>query len=105
MQYKTIVLQYVRQRPALHNLLKSKRTLLPSLDRWANELKTNHEAVKEQLATANPGSDPSQVASQALELALKEWTSSLPPDESPSDDEPPSLDQAMAYIRRHTPPA
>jgi hypothetical protein len=104
MQYKTIVLQYIRQRPSLHNRLKSSRTLLPTLDRWANELKSNHEALKEQLAQANPGADPSQIASQALEIALKEWTSSLPPDESQTEDEPLSLDAAMAYIR-HTPPA
>jgi hypothetical protein len=105
MQYKTIVLQYLRQRPRLHNQLKSSRTLLPTLDAYANQLKSSHEALKEQLAQANPGSEPSLVASQALEIALKDWTSSLPPDESSSDEEPLSLDGAMAYIRRHTPPA
>jgi hypothetical protein len=78
---------------------------LPTLEAYANQLKSSHEAWKEQLALANPGDDPSQIASQALEIALKEWTNSLPPDESPSDGEPLSLDGAMAYIRRHTPPA
>lgn len=105
MQYKTIVLQYLRQRPSLHNRLKSSRTLLPTLDAYANELKTSHETLKEQLAQANPGRDPSQIASQALEIALQEWTNSLPPDESSTEDEPLSLDAAMAYIRRQTPPA
>lgn len=105
MQYKTIVLQYLRQRPSLHNQLKSSRTLLPTLDAYANQLKTSHEAWKEQLAKANPGCDPTQLASQALEMALQEWTSSLPPDESSSEGEPLSLDGAMAYLRRHTPPA
>ena len=105
MQYKTIVLQYLRQRPALHNQLKSSRTLLTTLDTYANQLKSSHEALKEQLAQANPGSEPSRIASQALEIALQEWTNSLPPDESSSDDEPLSLDGAMAYIQRHTPPA
>ena len=105
MQYKTIVLQYLRQRPALHNQLKRSRNLLPTLDAYANQLKSGHEALKEQLTLANPGEEPSQIASQALEIALKDWTNSLPPDESSSDDEPLSLDGAMAHIRRHTPPA
>jgi hypothetical protein len=101
MQYKTIILQYIRQRPTIHNQLKSDRTLLPTLDLWANELKRNHEAWKEQLSQANPGKDPGQVVSQALEIALQEWINSLPP-ETPKD-EPLSLDGAMAYILRHTP--
>ena len=105
MQYKTIVLQYLRQRPRLHSQLKSSRTLLPTLEAYANQLKSSHEALKEQLTLANPGSEPSQIASQALEMALQEWTNSLPPDESSSDDEPLSLDGAMAYIRRRTPTA
>jgi hypothetical protein len=105
MQYKTIVLQYLRQRPKLHGQLKSSRTLLPTLDAYANQLKSSHEALKEQLAQAYPQSDRRQIASQALEIALKDWTNSLPPDESSSDDGPLSLDGAMAHIRRHTPPA
>ena len=103
MQYKTIILQYIRQRPKIHNQLKSDRTLLPTLDLWANELKSTHEACKRRLAQANPGRDPSQLASEALESALQEWMNSLPP-ETPNEEEPLSLDEAMAYIRRHTPP-
>jgi hypothetical protein len=102
MQYKTIILQYLRQRSKIHNQLKSDRTLLPTLDLWANALKNNHEAWKGQLSQANPGNDPSQVANQALEIALQEWIASLPP-ENPNEDGPLSLDGAMAYIRRHTP--
>ena len=104
MQYKTIILQYLRQRPKIHNQLKSDRTLLPTLDLWASELKTNHEAWKKQLSQENPGKDPSQLARQALEIALQEWINSLPPETS-NEDEPLSLDGAMAYLRRHTPPA
>jgi hypothetical protein len=103
MQYKTIILQYLRQRPNLHNQLKSSRTLLPTLDAYAIQLKTSHEALKEQLARANPERDPSQIANQALEIALKEWTSSLPPESSQNENEPLSLDGAMAHIRRHNP--
>ena len=104
MQYKTIILQYLRQRPKIHNQLKSDRTLLPTLDAYAIELKSSHEAWKERLSQENPGGDPSQLASQALEIALQQWMSSLPPDESPNENEPLSLHGAMAYLRRHTPP-
>jgi hypothetical protein len=103
MQYKTIVLQYLRQRPKLYHQLKSSRTLFPTLDAYANQLKISHEAWKEELAQAYPQSDRSLIASLALETALQEWTNSLPPDESSSDDGPLSLDAAMAHIRRHTP--
>jgi hypothetical protein len=105
MQYKTIVLQYIRQRPSLHNQLKSSRTLLATVDNYAKYLKINHEAWKKELIQTYPQSDPNLITSMALEIALKEWTNSLPPDESSSENEPLSLDGAMAYIRRHTPPA
>ena len=78
MQYKTIVLQYLRQHPSLHNQLKTAEPCSRALDRWASELKTSHEAWKEQLSQANPGDDPSQIANQALEFALKDLAASLP---------------------------
>ena len=105
MQYISIVLQYVRQRPKLHNQLKRSRTLLSTLDAYAHLVKTSHEAWTQELTQLYPISDPSLIASLALEIALQEWTNSLPPEESPNEDEPLSLDGAMAYIRRHTPPA
>jgi hypothetical protein len=105
MQYKTIILQYLRQRPRIHNELKSRRVLLPTLDKYAIELKCSHEAWKARLSEENSGSDPSQLASQALEIALKEWMNSLPQDESPNENEPLSLHAAIAYLRRHTPTA
>ena len=40
------------------------------MDAYATELKASHEAWKEQLSQARPGSDPSQIASEALELAI-----------------------------------
>ena len=62
-----------------------------SCRRWrlyARELKTSHEAWKETLSQARPGSDPSQIASEALEMALKELEDRLPsaspPDENGS---------------------
>ena len=104
MRYKTIVLELLQRHPEIHNHLRSKRTLLPTMERYAKELKTRHEAWKEQLSQARPKSDPAQIASEALELALHNLEDFLPPVSS-DEDEPLSLDEAMAFLRRHTPPA
>ena len=105
MQYKTIVLEILQQRPQLHDQLRKDRKLLETVNLYARELKTSHEAWKEQLSETRPGSESSQIASEALELALKDLEGRLP-SESPQDDhEPLSLDAAMAFIRRHTPRA
>ena len=79
--------------------------LLPTLNHYSSELKTSHEAWKDRLLQAKPGSSPSQIASEALEIALKELEDSLPPASPPDETEPLSLDAAMAFIRRHMPPA
>jgi hypothetical protein len=105
MQYKTIVLELLQQRPEMHNQLRSKRMLLPTLERYASELKASHEAWKDHLSQARPGSDRSQIASEALEIALKELQDRLPSGSPPDENEPLSVEGAMAFIRRHTPPA
>ena len=102
MQYKTIILELLQQRPEMHDQLRKERKLLPTLELYAKELKTSHEAWKELLSQARPGSDPSQIASEALEMALKELEDRLPSASPPDDNEPLSLDAAMAFIRRHT---
>jgi hypothetical protein len=101
--YKTLVLELLKQRPDLHEQLRQSRTLLPTLERSAIELKTSHETWKERLAEAKPGSDPSQIASQALEMALKEVEDCLP-SASLEETDPLSLAAAMTFLRRHTPP-
>jgi hypothetical protein len=103
MQYKTIVLQLLEQNPQLRDQLKRERQMLPTMERYALELKTRHEAWKERLSQAMPGSDESQIASEALEMALKELEDRLPSASRPADREALSLDGAMAYVRRPTP--
>ena len=101
--YKTIILELLKQRPEIHNQLQSNRMLLSTLDRYARELKANHKTWKDRLSQAKPRSDQSQIASEALEIALKDLleNSSLPG--FPSDkDEQLLLDRAMAFIRNHT---
>jgi superfamily I DNA/RNA helicase len=102
MQYKTIILELLQQRPEIHDQLRKERKLLSTVELYARELKTSHEVWKETLRQESPGSDQSQIASEALEMALKEMEDRLPSASHPGDNEPLSLDAAMAFIRNHT---
>ena len=102
MQYKKIVLELLQQRTEMHDQLRKERKLLPAMEQFARELKTSHLAWKEQLSGLRPGSDPSQIASEAMEMAVKELEDRLPPVSPPESNEELSLDGAMAFIRRHT---
>jgi hypothetical protein len=102
MQYKTIILQLLEQRPQMHQQLRQERRLLPAMELYAKELKESHETWKETLASASPGSDPSQISSEALEMALKEMEDRLPPASGAEENGELSLDRAMAYVRSHT---
>jgi len=105
MLYKTMVLGLLEQRPQLHDQLRQQRMLLATVELHAQLLKARHEMWKEQLSQARPGSDPGQIAGEALEIALKELEDSLPSASPPDDSEPLSVDAAMAYLRSHSPPA
>lgn len=85
MQYKTIVLELLQQQTKLHEQLRSQRQLLTTLESYALELKTSHEAWKETLSQAKPGSDPSQIASEALEMAIQELKDRLPCEVPPDE--------------------
>jgi len=102
--YKTIVLELLQQHPEIVDPLRRNRMLLPTLERYSRQLMTSHETWKGLLSQAKPGSEESQIASEALEIALKELEDCLPSGSPPDDSEPLSLDAAMAYLRRHTPP-
>jgi hypothetical protein len=103
MQYKTMVLELLKQRPELHDQLRQNRTLLPTMERLAVELKTRHQNWKGLLSQEKPGSDSGRIASEALEIALRDLQDSLP-SESEDGSEALSLDEAMAFLRRPTPP-
>ena len=105
MQYKTIALELLQEQPALYEQLRSSKRLLPSMEAYATELKAFHDAWKDRISRANPAADPTQIASEALEMAIQDLRDRLPC-ESPKDEaEPISLDAAMNFLRRHTPPA
>jgi hypothetical protein len=102
MQYKTIIHELLQQRPQIRDQLRKSRKLLPTLELYAHELKTSHEAWKELLSQLRPGSDKSQIASEALEIACKEMEDRLPSATSRDGNEPLVLDAAMLFLRRHT---
>jgi hypothetical protein len=105
MLYKTMVLEILQDCPQLHRRLRQEKMLLKTMEFYASALKSLHEGWKARLAEIRPGSDPSQIASQALELALKDLQGSLPSASSSEDEDRPSLDDLMTYLRAHMPPA
>ena len=104
MQYKTIIYEMLQQRPRMQEQLRKSRKLLTTMEIYAKELKASHEAWMEMLSNMRPKSAPSQIASEALELALKDMEDHLPSDSSQEGGEPQVLDAAMLFRRRHTPP-
>jgi hypothetical protein len=107
MQYKTIVLELLRENPMRYQQLRTERRLMPTLNRTARALKARHAYWIETLVQERPGSDPRQLSSEALEIAVQELGDSLPVESPPNGSAPEtaSLDAAMALLRRHTPPA
>lgn len=106
MHYKTIVLELIQEQyPALYEQLRASRTLLATMNDTATALRTAHRTWMAELRQANPGLDPSQVSSEALEMAIEDLRASLPPESSTDETETLSLDAAIAFILRPTPPA
>jgi hypothetical protein len=77
MQYKTIILELLKQRPDMHEQLRQERKLLRTLEIYARELK--------------------QVSSEAFEMALKELEDRLPPASQAAEQEL-THDQAMEPV-------
>lgn len=102
MQYKTMTLELLRERTELYEQLRQAHRLLPTLETLATELKASHENWKQTLTEAKPGSEPSQVASEAMEMALKELEDRLPPAVPGDEHEPLSLEKAMAFVQSHS---
>ena len=101
MNYMTIIHEMLLQRPKTRSQLRKSRTLLTTMERYAKELRANHEAWKEMLLQLHPDSHPMVVASEALEIALKEMEDRLPSD-SAEETDPQVLEAAMMFIQRRT---
>ena len=104
MQYKSMSLSLIQENLELYEQLRSSKRLLPAMDAYAVDLKAGHEAWKDQLGRTRPGSDPSQIASEALELAIQDLQNRLSSASRTVEAEPLSLDAAMTFLR-HSPPA
>jgi hypothetical protein len=105
MLYKTMALELLQNRPKLHRQLKRRKMLRGAMEFYAKELKSLHQGWKQQLSQTRPGSDESQIASEALEMALKDLEDSLPTASSSEDGDQPTLDELMTRLRARTPPA
>ncbi len=88
MHYKTIVLELLQQDPALYSELQRRKTLLQTVEEHAMALRDMHLSWKGQLAQKQPGSDPSQISSAALELALQQLRAALPLASAPTAETP-----------------
>ncbi len=97
-RYKTISLELLQQH--VHPVT----TLL--LGHYSAALQASHERWLSLLARQRPDGEPSQLSSEALELALKDLEEQLQTDfpQESETNSPLSLDDAMAYLRRKTPP-
>ena len=79
MLYKTIVLELLQDHPQLYDQLLCTRKLLPTLERYASELRIRHLGWKELLTEPRSRrATATQIASQALELAVEELERRLP---------------------------
>ena len=106
MHYKTIVLELIEEHQTLYQKLCNSRTLLPTLESYARMLKSRHQYWKDTLHETEPASHPTQIASAALTLAVGDLQETLSADSLPVEDGwEPSLDEAITYVRRRTPPA
>ena len=99
MHYKTIALELLNQHPKNHKKPRNHHSLLQTVERFARDLKMSHEAWKERLSVTMLESSSSQIAAEALEIAVMELENSLKA-VSLDDSEPPSIDQLMAFIAR-----
>ena len=105
MQYKTISLALLQEHPGLYERLRSSKMLLTAMDVYAIELKDLHEAWIGMIRQESASSDPRQIASAALELAIEGLRDRLLCASPKDETEPMPLDATMTFIRRHTPPA
>ena len=77
--------------------LRLSRALLTTLNLYSSHLKANHESWMGRLSRVKPGSERSQLASEALEIAVQEMEDSLGTSDFLLEPEPLSLDGEMAF--------
>jgi hypothetical protein len=105
MQYKRILLHLLERNPQMYEQMRRQRKMLPTLEYHARELKILHEAWMEILSQATPLSDETQIACEALELAIQDLQDRLSGGSPLNENQAISVDKAMAYVRDHMQPA
>ena len=93
------VLELLQNRPELHEKLRLSRTLLTTLNLYSSHLKANHQVWMVRLSRVKPGSERSQLASEALEIAVQEMQDSMGTSDFLLEPETLSLNGAMAFTR------
>ncbi len=102
--YKSLTLQLLRQHPQIYHHLKQARKVPPTLDHYSRELKRSHKVWQDSLSESRPGSDPSQIAAEAMELALSDLEDRLHSEILPDGSESLTLDAAIDYLRNPSQP-
>ena len=72
------------------------------MELYAKELRNSHQAWKQLLTQIRPHSDRNQIASEALEMALKDLEDRLPSESPQNGNEAQILDAAMLFLRHPT---
>lgn len=107
---RTITLARLEADPTLYRRLKVTRRLHSTLTALAADLERSRRGWLESLTRAEH--DPATAAATATELALADLETAIArlrasvlPDAPVTDGEGgPTLEEAMAFLRRHTPP-
>jgi hypothetical protein len=105
MHYKTIALELIQDRPGLYERLRMTKRLLPSMEAYAEDLKSLHDGWKETLLKSRPHADPYRIAAEALEMAIQDLQDRLPCELPTDEADHLSLADAIRFVRTHTPPA
>ena len=99
--YKTICLHLLEDRPQLHEQLRQTRTLLPTLDRLASELKTKPRSVEVQPDGQPRRRTRADQQRSGWNWPSRNWWTRLPSESPPDEEELATLDAAMAFITSH----
>lgn len=103
MQYQTIVLGILQDRPLLQNELVANNSLSSTTEKLATQLRDNHLLILGQLQQAEPNQSPIQLSSEAMEIAVNQLLELLTDNQETDTSETLSLDGAMAFLKQHTP--
>jgi hypothetical protein len=100
MLYRTILLHHIQELPHLYDRLLKERTLLTTLDRYAGELRESYQAWQRRIRMKEPAKAESQIASEAIKLALVGLKIASPSEPLQSSASPLTLSGAIAFLNR-----